>query len=95
MPAGAAPWVLGARRLVRDHHLLVQDRHGAGAGGRRHGARSGPQPRGDEGGGEEGDTEQIALLCFLISHFGISSCTSGKYKYQNEQNMSQLTKTTT
>ena len=79
VPAGAARWVLGdhhnPRRLVRDHHLLVQDRHGAGAGGRRHGARGGPQPRGDEGGGEGGDPVQIALLCFRISHFGISSET--------------------
>ena len=41
---------------------------------------------------KEAEREVIALLCFRISHFGISSCTSGKYKYQNEQNMSQLTK---
>ena len=66
---------VGARRLVRDHQSLVQDRHGAGAGGRRHGARGGPQPRGDEGGGEGGDLVQIAVLCFRISHFGISSET--------------------
>ena len=89
MPAGAARWVLGDQhnpsRLVRYHHLLVQDRHGPGAGGRRHGARGGPQPRGDEGGGEGGDPVRIALhvlvfltLVFLLAHLANTNINMNK-----------------